>query len=100
MNVVQLGDKTIAENCFKVRSMMNSFAPVWWTWSVYKNNSRKEPTDLSAAMLLNDFLPLNKLMSEQIDALRKWAKGRARRATVIASGSEIRKIFTPSVDIN
>jgi RHS repeat-associated protein len=43
-------------------------------------NSRKEPTDLSVALSLNDFMPLSKLMSEQVDGLRKWAKGRARLA--------------------
>lgn len=57
---------------------------------------RTEPTDLSIAMLLNDLVPLSKLMSEQIDGLRKWAKGRARRATAMESGTERRKIFTPS----
>jgi SpoVK/Ycf46/Vps4 family AAA+-type ATPase len=43
---------------------------------------RTEPTDLSIAMLLNDLVPLSKLMGEQIEALRKWAKGRARFATI------------------
>jgi AAA+ superfamily predicted ATPase len=42
---------------------------------------RTEPTDLSIAMLLNDLVPLSKLMGEQIETLRKWAKGRARFAT-------------------
>lgn len=53
---------------------------------------REEPTDLSIAMLLNDLVPLSKLMSEQVDALRKWARGRARRATLSDSGPELRKI--------
>ena len=53
---------------------------------------RAEPTDLSIAMLLNDLVPLSKLMSEQIDALRKWAKGRARRATAVESERSSRKI--------
>jgi SpoVK/Ycf46/Vps4 family AAA+-type ATPase len=55
-------------------------------------SQRAEPTDLSIAMLLNDLVPLSKLMSEQIDALRKWAKGRARRATVVESERSSRKI--------
>ena len=42
---------------------------------------RTEPTDLSIAMLLNELVPLSKLMGEQIETLRKWAKGRARFAT-------------------
>jgi SpoVK/Ycf46/Vps4 family AAA+-type ATPase len=53
---------------------------------------RAEPTDLSIAMLLNDLVPLSKLMSEQIDALRKWAKGRARGATAVKSERSSRKI--------
>lgn len=53
---------------------------------------RNEPTDLSIAMLLNDLVPLSKLMSEQIDGLRKWSKGRARRATPIPSVIELRKL--------
>src|SRR5438876_4874756 len=42
---------------------------------------RDEPADLSIAVLLSQLVPLSKLMSEQIDALRKWATGRARLAT-------------------
>lgn len=42
---------------------------------------RDEPTDLSIALLLNDLMPLSKLMGEQVTALRQWARGRARRAT-------------------
>ena len=53
---------------------------------------RAEPTDLSIALLLNDLVPLSKLMSEQIEALRKWAKGRARRATAVESERSSRKI--------
>jgi AAA+ superfamily predicted ATPase len=53
---------------------------------------RAEPTDLSIALVLNDLVPLSKLMSEQIDALRKWAKGRARMATQQPSSSQSRKI--------
>jgi len=53
---------------------------------------RTEPTDLSLAMLLNDLVPLSKLMSEQIDGLRKWSKGRARRATPVEAEKTGRKI--------
>ena len=42
---------------------------------------RDEPSDLSVAVLLNEVVPLSKMMSEQVDGLRKWAKGRARPAT-------------------
>lgn len=41
----------------------------------------KEPTDLTIAQVLTDFVPLSKLMAEQISGLRNWAKGRARYAT-------------------
>jgi hypothetical protein len=56
-------------------------------------NSRQEPTELSVALLLNDFMPLSKLMSEQIDGLRKWAKGRARRATALAEKRSERRLI-------
>jgi len=41
----------------------------------------KEPTDLTVAEVLTEFVPLSKLMSEQISGLRNWVKGRARSAT-------------------
>ncbi len=53
---------------------------------------RAEPDDLSITILLNDLVPLSQLMSEQIDGLRKWAKGRARLATAGAEGSKSRRI--------
>jgi hypothetical protein len=40
-----------------------------------------EPTDLHIATALTDFVPLSKLMAEQIQGLRSWSKGRARLAT-------------------
>jgi SpoVK/Ycf46/Vps4 family AAA+-type ATPase len=43
----------------------------------------KEPTDLDIARVLTEFVPLSKLMAEQIGALRQWSKGRARLATSI-----------------
>ena len=45
-------------------------------------DDNKEPTDLTIAGVLNDFVPLSKLMAEQISGLRSWAKGRARLATL------------------
>lgn len=44
-------------------------------------DQEKEPTDLDIAGVLNEFVPLSKLMAEQITGLRNWAKGRARLAT-------------------
>lgn len=55
-------------------------------------SQRTEPTDLSIAMRLGEMVPLSKLMSEQVDGLRKWARGRARRATVAESEKTGRKI--------
>ena len=53
---------------------------------------QEEPTDLSIAMLLTEFVPLSKLMSEGIAALRKWAQGRARTATAREHSEPMRKI--------
>ena len=53
---------------------------------------RQEPTDLSIAMLLNELVSLSRLMAEQIDALRKWAKGRARLATKVEAAAAGRKL--------
>jgi len=52
----------------------------------------KEPTDLTIAGVLGDFVPLSKLMAEQITGLRGWAKGRARLATSSEPGSGLRKL--------
>ncbi len=54
----------------------------------------KEPTDLTIAQVLTEFVPLSKLMAEQISGLRNWTKGRARLATSPASSSTklLRKI--------
>ena len=37
----------------------------------------KEPADLDIARVLTEFVPLSKLMAEQIGGLRNWAQGRA-----------------------
>jgi SpoVK/Ycf46/Vps4 family AAA+-type ATPase len=53
-------------------------------------DAEKEPTDLDIARVLTEFVPLSKLMAEQIMGLRNWAKGRARVAT--SMGSSERKL--------
>jgi len=52
----------------------------------------KEPTDLDIAQVLTEFVPLSKLMAEQIIALRNWAKGRARLATSQSAERKLRKM--------
>ncbi len=52
----------------------------------------KEPTDLDIARVLTEFVPLSKLMAEQIGGLRNWAKGRARLATSIGEEKRGRKM--------
>ncbi|MEO6182849.1 MAG: AAA family ATPase [Verrucomicrobiota bacterium] len=51
-----------------------------------------EPTDLHIAGVLTGFVPLSKLMAEQIEALRKWSKGRCRCATSQQTQSKLRKL--------
>jgi ATP-dependent 26S proteasome regulatory subunit len=41
----------------------------------------EEPTDLTIGKVLVDFVPLSKLMGEQVAGLKTWAKGRTRVAT-------------------
>jgi SpoVK/Ycf46/Vps4 family AAA+-type ATPase len=52
----------------------------------------KEPTDLTIAQVLTEFVPLSKLMAEQISGMRNWAKGRARLATTPVAEQKIRKM--------
>ena len=52
----------------------------------------KEPTDLDIARVLTEFVPLSKLMAEQIGGLRNWAKGRARLATSPGVEKGLRKM--------
>ena len=52
----------------------------------------KEPTDLDIAGVLTEFVPLSKLMAEQIGGLRNWAKGRARLATSLVAEKRGRKM--------
>lgn len=51
-----------------------------------------EPEDMTIASVLSGFVPLSKMMAEPIEALRKWAKGRARYATTQPQGSKLRKV--------
>ena len=52
----------------------------------------KEPTDLTIAQVLTEFVPLSKLMAEQISGLRTWAKGRAKQATTQSISSAKRRM--------
>ena len=52
----------------------------------------REPTDLTIAQVLTEFVPLSKTMAEQIGALRTWARGRARMATTQAAESKLRRL--------
>ncbi len=52
----------------------------------------KEPTDLTIARILTEFVPLSKTMAEQISALRNWAKGRARLATTPIAEPKLRRL--------
>ena len=51
-----------------------------------------EPTDLTIAQVLTEFVPLSKLMAEQISGLRNWAKGRARPATSQQPERKLRRL--------
>ncbi len=44
-------------------------------------DGNREPADFDVARILTEFVPLSKLMAEQITGLRNCAKGRARLAT-------------------
>ena len=50
-------------------------------------NQEREPSDLDLVQVINSFVPLSKLMAEQIAGLRAWAKGRARLATSAATST-------------
>ena len=52
----------------------------------------EEPSDFTIGEVLVDFVPLSKLMAEQITGLRQWAKGRARNATTQPSERKLRRI--------
>jgi hypothetical protein len=48
-------------------------------------DQEREPTELDIARVLTATMPLSKLMAEQVNSLRAWAKGRARFATSAAA---------------
>lgn len=51
----------------------------------------REPDDLLLAMLVGKVVPLSKMMAAEVDALRRWADGRARRATSQAVKSNAKR---------
>ena len=53
----------------------------------------EEPSDATVKEALQTTVPLSKLMGEQITALRKWAKGRARSATAERTETTERKLM-------
>jgi len=56
-------------------------------------DQNQEPTDLTIARVLTEFVPLSKMMAEQINGLRQWALGRTRLATAQPSSEgKLRKI--------
>jgi SpoVK/Ycf46/Vps4 family AAA+-type ATPase len=55
-------------------------------------DQQKEPTDLTIAQVLTEFVPLSKLMAEQISSLRTWAHGRAKQATTQQAERKLRKL--------
>ena len=52
----------------------------------------EEPNDLTIGLALTEFVPLSKLMVEQLSGLRSWSKGRARPATTPAPEQKGRRI--------
>ena len=55
-------------------------------------DQEQEPTDLTVANVLTDCVPVSKLMAEQINGLKSWAKGRAKQATTQVSNSGRRRM--------
>ncbi|NBV22712.1 MAG: hypothetical protein EBS05_12450 [Proteobacteria bacterium] len=47
-----------------------------------------EPTEMDVAASMNSFVPLSRLMAEQIAALKQWANNRARPSTSTPATSE------------
>jgi len=52
----------------------------------------EEPNDLTIGLALTEFVPLSKLMVEQLSGLRSWSKGRARPATTSGPEQKGRRI--------
>ena len=55
-------------------------------------SEKREPGTLDCSMALGDTVPLSRLMSEQITALRSWSKGRARLATLPETPAKGRRL--------
>ena len=55
-------------------------------FAAFERNS--EPTELDVAASMSSFVPLSRLMAEQIAALKQWSVGRARPSTSTSSTSE------------
>jgi hypothetical protein len=55
-------------------------------------DQEQQPSDLTIARVLTDFVPLSKIMPEQIASMKHWAKGPARPATTPPSERKLRKI--------
>jgi SpoVK/Ycf46/Vps4 family AAA+-type ATPase len=55
-------------------------------------DAEKEPTDLDIAGVLNEFVPLSRLMAEQIAGIKNWAKGRARLESSPSAERKLRRI--------
>jgi hypothetical protein len=75
---------------FAVGSKVNGHIFIESLYRAFDHDS--EPTDLPIGEVLVDFVPLSKLMAEQLGALRNWAKGRARPATTPAVERKQRKL--------
>jgi len=52
-----------------------------------------EPDDLLIAQLANETVPLSKMMATEIQGLRQWAQGRARRASASGERKTARKLM-------
>jgi AAA+ superfamily predicted ATPase len=52
----------------------------------------REPNLLDIVEQTEDFVPLSKMMEQDVTALRTWAKGRARRASTLPKESKARKL--------
>ena len=55
-------------------------------FAAFERNS--EPTELDVAASMSSFVPLSRLMAEQIAALKQWSVGRARPSTSTPATSE------------
>jgi SpoVK/Ycf46/Vps4 family AAA+-type ATPase len=55
-------------------------------------SENREPGMLDLSITLSETVPLSRLMSEQIQSLRSWAKGRARPATVVPPVAKGRRL--------